>query len=96
MLFGQGCRLLRIRRRMSNPQEVAEAATFRTVSYIAVDKNGSGRMPQWPFLQDFEPAARYEEKAAQTPMNTGDFTIRQDYRCLADGGRKPSTIQPNR
>lgn len=29
--------------------------TFRTVSYIALDKTFSGTLPRWQFLQDFQP-----------------------------------------
>src|SRR5215831_5890275 len=38
--------------------------------------------------------ANVEEEVAQTCMNTRYFVIRQGYRLLADGRRKPSTTQP--
>ena len=29
--------------------------TFRTVSYLALDKTFAGKLPQWQFLKDFQP-----------------------------------------
>lgn len=43
-------------RRKQVPIEVTVTrVTFRTVSYIALDKTFSGALPRWQFLQDFQP-----------------------------------------
>jgi hypothetical protein len=34
---------------------IVTRATFRSVSYIALDKSFSGTLSQWQFLQDFQP-----------------------------------------
>jgi hypothetical protein len=36
--------------------------TLRTVSYIALDKTFSGTLPQWLFLQDFQPMPEPKKK----------------------------------
>jgi hypothetical protein len=36
--------------------------TIRTVSYIAVDKSVSGSVPQWQFLEYFEPLPDTKEQ----------------------------------
>jgi hypothetical protein len=41
-------------RRKQDPIEVVRV-TFREVSYIALDKSSSDTLPQWLFLQDFQP-----------------------------------------
>jgi len=37
-------------------------ATFREVSYIAVDKTFSGTLPHWQFLVDFQPVTEHKKK----------------------------------
>ena len=36
--------------------------TLREVSYMAVDRTLSGTLPQWQFLQDFQPVTQRKKK----------------------------------
>jgi hypothetical protein len=42
---------------------VVTRVTARDVSYIAVDYSVSGTLPQWLFLQDFQPVTERKKKA---------------------------------
>ena len=41
--------------------------SFRTVCFIPLDKSVSGTVPQWVFLQDFQPRDREEKAALNRP-----------------------------
>jgi len=52
-------------RRKQVPIEVIIARfTFRSVSFIALDKTFSGTLPQWLFLRDSQPAGRPRRRGA--------------------------------
>ena len=44
---------------------VVTRVTVREVSYMAVDCSISGTLPQWPFLQDFQPLIEQKKKGAE-------------------------------
>jgi hypothetical protein len=46
----------------SAAQVTVTRVTIRTVSYFAVDKSVSGSVPQWQFLEDFEPVPEQKKK----------------------------------
>jgi hypothetical protein len=46
----------------SAAQVTVTRVTIGTVSYIAVDKSVSGSVPQWQFLDDFEPLPEPKKK----------------------------------
>jgi hypothetical protein len=46
----------------SSAEVTVTRVTIRTVSYIAVDKSVSGSVPQWQFLEDFEPVSEPKKK----------------------------------
>jgi hypothetical protein len=52
----------RWRGKQTQVEVVVTRVRFREVSYIAVDKSCSGRVPQWMFLQDFQPVTERKKK----------------------------------
>ena len=50
-----------------NGDLIVTRVSFRTVSYVAVDKRFSGSLPQWVFLQGFQPRDREEKAALNRP-----------------------------
>jgi hypothetical protein len=51
------------RGKRTHVEVVVTRVTARDVSYIAVDYSVSGTLPQWLFLQDFQPVTERKKKA---------------------------------
>lgn len=49
--------------------------TIREVSYIAVDKSFSGSVPQWMFLQDFQPVPERKKRGVDPSRVTHCYKL---------------------
>jgi hypothetical protein len=60
----------RWRYKQSLIEVTVKRVTIGTVSYIAVDKSASGSVPQWQFLENFQPVTEKKKPASDKQGNS--------------------------
>ena len=62
-----------------NGDFIVTRGTFREASYIALD-GSSGTVPQWLFLEEFQPVPEKKKRRAESPSTTKAVFIAPEQR----------------